>query len=187
MQFNVEHIFGDIHLITPNVHRDNRGQFHETFNIRSLMDSTLSDQLQPIAQINHSSSVAGTVRGMHFQKDHPQAKMVMVTKGAVIDFIQDIRPDSPTFGMSYWALLDDSDYKILYVPRGFSHAFIALHDSDFIYFCDDIRYADDEYGYNAQPLIEKYKNEWKETLGFDVDSTELIMSERDRKLPEFTY
>ena len=101
-QFNVESLFGGAYLIRPTVHRDNRGQFHETFNIKSLMDTPLKEQLNPIQQINHSSSIAGTVRGMHFQKEHPQAKIVMVTKGAVIDFIQDIRPDSPTYGQSTW-------------------------------------------------------------------------------------
>ena len=184
-QFNVEHLLGGAYLIHPTVHRDNRGQFHETFNIKSLMESPLSAQIKPIQQINHSTSIAGTVRGMHFQKEHPQAKIVMVTRGAVIDFIQDIRPNSPTYGQSTWVLLDDSDYNILYVPRGFSHGFIAIHDSDFVYFCDDIRYAGDEYGFNPKPLIEKYKKEWKEILGFDIDSTALIVSDRDKSLPKF--
>jgi dTDP-4-dehydrorhamnose 3,5-epimerase-like enzyme len=122
---------------------------------------------------------------MHFQKEHPQAKIVTVTRGAVIDFNQDIRPESPTYGQSTWVLLDDSDYNILYVPRGFSHGFIALHDSDFVYFCDDIRYAGDEYGFSAQPLIDYYKSEWKERTGFDIDSAKLTISERDQKLPIF--
>jgi dTDP-4-dehydrorhamnose 3,5-epimerase len=184
-QFSVQSLFGGAYMIHPNVHSDKRGQFHETFNIKSLMNSPLSPQLKPIQQINHSTSIAGTLRGMHFQKAHPQAKIVMVTRGAVIDFIQDIRPESPTYGQSTWALLDDTNYNILYVPRGFSHGFIAIRDSDFVYFCDDIRYAGDEYGFNANSLIEKYKSEWKEILDFDVETIKLIVSDKDKSLPEF--
>ena len=181
----MQSFFGGAYLIHPTVHRDNRGQFHETFNIKSLMDSPLSTQLKSIQQINHSTSIAGTVRGMHFQKEHPQAKIVMVTKGAVIDFIQDIRPDSPTYGQSTWVLLDDSDYNMLYVPRGFSHGFIAIHDSDFVYFYDDIRYEGDEYGYNARPLVEKYSEAWTKLTGFNSAFDDLIISDKDKTLPEF--
>ena len=185
MSFRVEHIFGDICVITPTVHPDSRGQFHEMFNVEELSDTVLKDQLRPIKQINHSTSRAGVVRGMHFQKEHPQAKIVMVTKGKVIDFVQDIRPDSPTYGMSYWQLLDDTDYKILYVPRGFSHGFIALEDSDFIYFCDEVRFANDEYGYNARPLLEKFADEWRSTIDFDIDDVTITMSTRDVNMPYF--
>ena len=187
MQFKVEHIFGDIHIITPTIHKDCRGQFHETFNVKSLMDTSLGDIMRPIAQINHSFSKKGVVRGMHFQDAHPQAKIVMVTKGKVIDFIQDIRKDSPTFGMTYYQLLDDLDYKILYVPRGFSHGFIALEDSDFVYLCDEVRYAEDERGYNVKPILNKYKQEWTEKIGIDIDDFIITVSERDINLPVFEY
>lgn len=184
-QFSYEHLLGGAYLIHPTVHPDSRGQFHETFNVNALRDSPLASQLLPIAQINHSFSKAGVVRGMHFQREHPQAKIVTITRGAVIDIIQDIRPESPTYGQSTWALLDDSNFNILYVPRGFSHGFIAIHDSDFVYFCDDIRYAGDEYGYNVQPLLHHYKDEWKEALGLDVESVDLTISDRDKSSPAF--
>lgn len=184
-QFNTEHIFGGIHLIRANMHPDKRGFFHETFNVNDFADSTLAPLLRPIQQINHSFSKAGVVRGMHFQRDHPQAKLVSVTRGAIIDFVQDIRLDSPTYGRSYWALLDDHYFNMLYVPRGFSHGFVALKDSDVVYFCDDIRYEGDEYGYNARPLIEEYTERWTNLTGFNAKFDDLIISDRDKALPEF--
>jgi dTDP-4-dehydrorhamnose 3,5-epimerase len=123
----------DVMLITPAIFRDGRGFFSETFNARALAAAGIA---APFVQDNHSLSVAcGVVRGLHFQAPpHDQAKLVRVTRGAVLDVAVDIRHGSPTFGKHVACVLSASNWSQMWIPTGFAHGFCTLEpDTEMIY------------------------------------------------------
>lgn len=112
--------------ITPRVFTDSRGQFMETYHKNAFSEGGIIDEF---VQDNHSVSQKGTVRGIHFQNQpYAQAKLVRVTRGAAFDIAVDIRPDSPTYLQWYGVELTADNGKMLYIPKGFGHAFQALED-----------------------------------------------------------
>ncbi len=118
-------------LIQPKVHRDERGFFLESFRADAMRAAGVPVDF---VQGNHSRSVKGTLRGLHFQRHPGQAKLVRCTRGAVWDVVVDIRPRSATFGRWMAQLLDDEGHQQLYIPVGFAHGFCVLSDvADFIY------------------------------------------------------
>ena len=123
-------------LIYPKVYKDERGYFFETFNDKEFKEKVADIDF---VQDNESLSSYGTIRGMHFQwGEHAQAKLVRVVKGAVVDFVVDIRPDSKNFGKYFYAYLSEENHRQFFVPRGFAHGFIALKDNTiFQYKCDN--------------------------------------------------
>lgn len=121
--------------IFPNVHGDERGYFMETYQ-KDLFEA--HGITKEFVQDNESSSSRGVLRGLHFQKNHTQAKLVRVTKGKVFDVAVDCRPNSKTFGRWTAVTLDDSVKNMFYLPEGFAHGFLVLSDmAEFVYKCTD--------------------------------------------------
>lgn len=133
----------DCLIIKPNVFEDDRGFFLETFNTDRYIK--LAKINTPFVQDNHSHSKKGVLRGLHFQKNKPQGKLVRVIKGEVYDVAVDIRKDSPTFGQWEGVILSEKNKTQFWVPPGFAHGFIVLSDTaDFEYKCTDYYDPDDE-------------------------------------------
>ena len=123
----------DVKLLKPRVFGDDRGFFLETFNARTFADAGLPTEW---TQDNHSRSVRGVLRGLHYQLENPQGKLVRVTRGAVFDVAVDLRRASPTFGRWVGAELSDTNQQMLYIPPGFAHGFLVLSEvADFCYKC----------------------------------------------------
>ena len=123
----------EVKLLTPRAFGDDRGFFLESYNARVFAEAGLPTEWR---QDNHSRSVKGVLRGLHYQLVEPQGKLVRVTRGSVFDVAVDIRRSSPTFGKWVGAELSDSNFAMLYVPPGFAHGFMVTSDvADFCYKC----------------------------------------------------
>ncbi len=129
-------------LIEPKVFGDSRGFFLETFHLDRYIAAGIPS---PFVQDNHSHSAKSVLRGLHFQKQYPQGKLVYVTSGTVFDVAVDIRKDSPTFGKWVGVTLSADKHQQFYVPAGFAHGFCVLSDTaDFHYKCTDYYHPEDE-------------------------------------------
>jgi len=118
-------------IVEPLVFRDARGFFVETWHERRYAEAGIRAHF---VQDNHSRSIKGTVRGLHWQERRPQAKLVRVVEGEVFDVAVDIRQGSPTYGRWVSAVLSERDHRMLYIPVGFAHGYCALSDeADFVY------------------------------------------------------
>lgn len=175
--FTVERTFIEgLLLIHTKVYRDNRGFFVETFSERSFAELGLSVRF---VQDNRSRSCCGTLRGLHFQRTHPQGKLVGVTSGSVFDVAVDLRRSSETYGRWFGVTLSGEDGTLFYVPPGFAHGFCVLSETaDFTYKCTDFYEPADEDG-----LL------WcDETVGVDwpiKDPSKIVLSEKDGRYPTF--
>jgi dTDP-4-dehydrorhamnose 3,5-epimerase len=119
-------------IIEPKVFGDARGFFFESFNQKAFNDATGTDH--QFVQDNHSRSAKGVLRGLHYQLNQPQGKLVRVVRGAVFDVAVDIRPDSPAFGRWVGVELTEDNHKQLWLPPGLAHGFLVLSDTaDFLY------------------------------------------------------
>lgn len=122
----------DVLVIEPRVFGDARGFFFESFNRKAFHEATGLDM--DFVQDNHSRSGKGVLRGLHYQVQQPQGKLVRVVRGAVFDVAVDIRKDSPTFGRWVGTELSEDNHRQLWIPPGFAHGFLVLSDSaDFLY------------------------------------------------------
>ena len=122
----------DVKIIEPKVFGDARGFFFESFNQNAFNEAT--DTNHQFVQDNHSRSAQGVLRGLHYQIQRPQGKLVRVVRGAVFDVAVDIRKTSPTFGQWVGAELSEDNYRQLWVPPGFAHGFVVLSETaDFLY------------------------------------------------------
>ena len=122
-------------VIEPTVFGDARGYFMETFQKEEFAAAGITDEF---VQDNQSKSSRGVLRGLHFQKEHTQGKLVRVTKGEVFDVAVDCRPNSATFGKWVGVTLSEENKKQFYVPKGFAHGFLVLSDeAEFCYKCTD--------------------------------------------------
>ncbi|MFL7963629.1 dTDP-4-dehydrorhamnose 3,5-epimerase [Pseudomonas kielensis] len=122
----------DILIIEPKVFGDDRGFFYESFNARAFAEAT--GCTLPFVQDNHSRSTRGVLRGLHYQIEQTQGKLVRVTAGEVLDIAVDIRRSSPTFGQWASVRLSAQNHRQLWVPPGFAHGFVVLSESaDFLY------------------------------------------------------
>jgi dTDP-4-dehydrorhamnose 3,5-epimerase len=131
-------------LFMPKVHGDSRGFFLQTYQTRQYAAAGLD---RVFVQDNLSRSCRDTIRGLHYQLRHPQAKLVSVLRGAVLDVAVDIRRGSPTFGKFVAAELSEENRRQLFVPEGFAHGFRVLSEcADFCYKCTDFYAPGDEYG-----------------------------------------
>ena len=130
-------------IIEPRVFGDDRGFFLETFQVfRYEQEAGIN---LPFVQDNHSRSVRGVLRGLHFQKTKPQGKLVRVVRGEVYDVAVDIRKESATFGQWESVILTEDNKKQFWVPPGFAHGFVVLSDTaDFEYKCTDYYDSSDE-------------------------------------------
>ena len=125
----------DVLLLEPNVFGDERGFFMETWNADTFRQAGLDIAF---VQDNHSRSAQGTLRGMHFQTQQTQGKLVRVSSGEVFDVVVDLRQSSPSAGKWYGEILSASNHKILWVPPGFAHGFYVCSEyADFQYKCTD--------------------------------------------------
>jgi dTDP-4-dehydrorhamnose 3,5-epimerase len=161
-----------LYVIEPNCIGDNRGYFMETYNYEDFKNAGLS---MVFVQDNQSMSKKGVLRGLHFQKRHPQGKLVRVIKGAVYDVAVDIRKDSKTFGKWQGELLTEENKRQFYVPEGFAHGYLVLSESaEFVYKCTDFYYPEDQDGlmYNDSNL----KIDWP-----SIEGTEFILADKDLK------
>jgi dTDP-4-dehydrorhamnose 3,5-epimerase len=130
-------------VIEPTVFGDDRGFFLETFQAERYAD--LAGITSPFVQDNHSRSARGVLRGLHFQKNKPQGKLIRVVKGEVYDVAVDMRQGSPTFGQWEGIILSEENKTQLWVPPGFAHGFVVLSDTaDFAYKCTDYYDPSDE-------------------------------------------
>ncbi len=133
----------DVVLMTPKVFGDERGFFMETFRQVDFEENCGNYQF---VQDNHSSSSYGILRGLHYQHEKPQGKVVRVVKGTVFDVAVDMRLDSPTFGHWVGECLSEENKKMLWVPPGFAHGFVVLsQQAEFVYKCTDVYNPGDEY------------------------------------------
>ncbi|HUK89664.1 MAG TPA: dTDP-4-dehydrorhamnose 3,5-epimerase [Blastocatellia bacterium] len=131
-------------LIEPQILRDERGFFFESYNKAKFAAIGVDDVF---VQDNHSKSVRGTLRGLHYQLKYPQSKLCRVVQGRVLDVVVDIRAGSPTFGRYATAELSDENRSEIYIPRGFAHGFAVLSDSaEFLYKCSEFYHPEDERG-----------------------------------------
>ncbi len=189
-QIKVEKNVGGIEglcVITPAVHGDKRGYFMETYSQRDMEEVGL---YYSFVQDNQSSSVKGVLRGLHFQKQFPQTKLVRVIKGSVFDVAVDLRSDSQTYGKYYGLKLTEENKKQFLIPRGFAHGFLVLSDvAEFCYKCDDFYHPNDEGGIAwNDPEIgitwPKLAGVYKGTAtaeGYTVDGVSLKLSDKDQK------
>jgi dTDP-4-dehydrorhamnose 3,5-epimerase len=133
----------DIILLEPKVFGDDRGFFFESFNRRKFAELTGRDV--DFVQDNHSRSVQNVLRGLHYQIQHPQGKLVRVVQGAVLDVAVDIRKSSPTFGQHVTVELSAENKRMLWIPEGFAHGFVVLSDSaEFLYKTTDYWFKEHE-------------------------------------------
>ena len=133
----------DVLVLEPKVFGDSRGFFFESFNARDFAQATGVD-LQ-FVQDNHSKSAKGVLRGMHYQIQHPQGKLVRVVQGSVFDAVVDLRRTSPTFGKWVGTVLSAENHRQLWVPPGFAHGFVVLSESaEFLYKTTDYWYPEHE-------------------------------------------
>ena len=133
-----------LRVITPAVFRDERGYFMETYNYIDFKEAGLG---MTFVQDNQSMSVKGVLRGLHYQKEHPQGKLVRVVRGSVFDVAVDLRKDSKTFAKWFGVELTAENKKQFYIPEGFAHGFVVLSDeAEFAYKCTDFYHPGDEGG-----------------------------------------
>ncbi len=184
---NVGGIVG-LSVITPAVHSDERGYFMETYSKRDLEEAGLD---MVFVQDNQSSSTKGVLRGLHFQKQYPQGKLVRVVKGKVFDVAVDLRGESQTYGKWFGVELTEENKKQFYIPEGFAHGFIVLSDvAEFCYKCTDFYHPGDEggvawndpnIGIEWPEVIGEYKGTASSNGYTMTDGTLLNLSEKDQK------
>ena len=175
-------------VIEPTVHGDARGYLMETYNQRDMEEAGLD---MVFVQDNQSCSSKGVLRGLHFQKEYPQGKLVRVVRGKVFDVAVDLRSDSETYGKWFGVELSEENKKMFYIPEGFAHGFLVLSDiAEFCYKCTDfyhpgdeggLAWNDPEIGIDWQGVTGEY-NGTASAEGYKMaDGTPLNLSEKDQK------
>lgn len=167
-------IIEGLYVIEPTVHRDDRGYFVETYNKKDFLEAGLTMEF---VQDNQSMSSKGVLRGLHYQKQFPQGKLVRVLHGRVFDVAVDLRKGSSTFGFWYGIELSDENMKQFYISEGFAHGFLVLSDTaEFAYKCTDFYHPGDEGGLLwCDPQIGV---QWPLEDGMEV-----LLSEKDKVQP----
>jgi len=185
---NIEGIEG-LCVIIPAVHGDSRGYFMETYSQRDMAEAGLDIDF---VQDNQSMSVKGVLRGLHYQLNHPQTKLVRVIRGEVYDVAVDLRKGSKTFGRWHGELLSAENKRQFLIPRGFAHGFLVLsEEAEFCYKCDDFYHPNDEGGlaWNdpdigiAWPGLAGNYDGTPSGAGYLVDGAPLRLSDKDQKWP----
>lgn len=161
-----------VYIIDVKTYGDHRGYFFETYKESDFAAAGLEYKF---VQDNQSSSRKGVLRGLHFQKNYPQAKLVRVIKGEVFDVAVDLRKDSETYGQWVGVLLSEENKRQFMIPRGFAHGFVVVSDyAEFAYKCDELYHPEDEGGllWNDPDVAIEWPN-----VG------EIILSDKDKKSP----
>jgi len=179
-----------LYIIEPAVHGDHRGYFMETYSQRDMEENGIH---VTFVQDNQSMSTKGVLRGLHFQKNYPQTKLVRVIKGSVFDVAVDLRPGSETYGKWYGIELTEENKKQFLIPRGFAHGFLVLSDTaEFCYKCDDFYHPNDEgglawndptIGIQWPEIVGQYRGSASSEGYAMADGTALKLSEKDQKYP----
>jgi dTDP-4-dehydrorhamnose 3,5-epimerase len=168
----VETALPGVFELRPQIFRDARGSFMEMYHRAKFAELGITDTF---VQDNHSCSAKGTLRGLHYQLHHPQAKLCRVVEGEALDVAVDIRIGSPRFGNWGTVLLSAKDQNQIYIPGGFAHGFVALTEHvQFLYKCSDFYDAADEHGILWNDPV----------LKIPWDVAHPIVSEKDQKLPK---
>ena len=161
----------EVKLIKPRVFRDSRGFFLQCYQEQQYRDAGID---VTFVQDNHSRSDRGVLRGLHYQLEHPQAKLIGVMRGEVFDVAVDIRRGSPTFGKWVGATLSDANHHQMFIPEGFAHGFCVTSEiADITYKCGDFYAPGDEHG-----IL------WSDpAIGIDWPLEDVTLSEKDQVLP----
>lgn len=167
-------------IVDVKAYGDSRGYFMETYKRPDFVKGGIGVEF---VQDNQSSSVKGVLRGLHFQINHPQSKLVRVVSGKVFDVAVDLRKGSPTYGKWEGVVLSAENKRQFFIPRGFAHGFLVLSETaEFCYKCDDVYHPNDEGGLMwNDPAI---GIEWPAMDGDDAfDASKLVLSDKDQKHP----
>lgn len=161
----------EVLIIEPDLFPDNRGMFFESYSKRKYAELGITDEF---VQDNHSISTRGVLRGLHFQINPGQAKLVRVTRGEVFDVAVDVRKDSPNFGKWVGIHLSEENHLQAYIPNGFAHGLCVLSETaEFLYKCSDYYSPENERGAL-----------WNDPdIGIDWPIENPILSDKDRKNP----
>ncbi|MGL5695174.1 MAG: dTDP-4-dehydrorhamnose 3,5-epimerase [Peptostreptococcaceae bacterium] len=168
----------DVYVIEPKVFNDSRGYFMESYNEQNFINSNLNLNLN-FVQDNESKSKKGVLRGLHFQTEHAQDKLVRVIQGEIFDVAVDLRKNSPTYLKWYGIILSSENKKQFYIPKGFAHGFLVISDeATFAYKCTDYYSPQYESGiiYNDSTI----------NIDWPTDKVdEIIMSDKDKSWKKF--
>ena len=177
-----------LYVIEPAVHGDDRGYFMETYSLRDMQEFGLD---MTFVQDNQSMSKKGVLRGLHFQINYPQGKLVRVIKGKVFDVAVDLRKDSKTYGKWYGVILSEENKKQFYISEGFAHGFLVLSDTaEFCYKVTDFYHPGDEgglawndpsIGIEWPDLVGEYKGSASAEGYTLTDGTPISLSDKDKK------
>ena len=177
-----------LYVIEPTVHGDARGYFMETYNQKDMEEAGLT---MKFVQDNQSCSTKGVLRGLHFQKEFPQGKLVRVVKGKVFDVAVDLRSNSKTYGQWFGVELSEENKKQFYISEGFAHGFLVLSDvAEFCYKCTDfyppgdeggLAWNDPSIGIVWPELVGKYNGNASANGYKMTDGTAINLSEKDEK------
>ena len=160
----------DLLILEPAVFSDDRGFFLETYRKSHLKDHGVTVEF---CQDNHSRSAEGTLRGLHYQRPHTQAKLVSVVRGKILDVAVDIRRGSPTFGQHVSVELSESNHLAFFIPEGFAHGFCTYEESDVVYKCSRYYSAESDKGIA-----------WNDPdLGIEWPRSSPLVSAKDQHLP----
>lgn len=159
--------------IKPKIHEDKRGFFYELYNYQQYKQNQIPTNF---IQDNISFSKYGTLRGMHFQKEFPQVKLVICLHGEILDVAVDLRSDSNTFGSYETYVLSSKKKNLLLIPEGFAHGFFVLSkEAQIMYKCSNFYHPEDDYGFI-----------WNDKdINIDWPQDKKIISEKDSSLPSF--
>lgn len=171
-----------VFIIDVKSYGDERGYFMETYKKPDFVAGGIDVEF---VQDNQSSSTKGVLRGLHFQIEHPQSKLVRVISGEVFDVCVDLREGSPTYGQWEGVVLSAENRRQFFIPRGFAHGFLVLSDAaEFFYKCDDVYHPNDEGGYMWNEPA--FGIEWPPLHGdVEFDPSKVVLSERDKSHPPF--
>ena len=166
--------------IQPKIFGDSRGYFFESYSEKDFFDAGLCMRF---VQDNQSRSSKYVLRGLHFQKNHPQGKLVRALEGKVFDIAVDIRLGSPTFGKHHGLVLDSEKQNMFYIPEGFAHGFCVLSDTaTFAYKCTDFYHPEDEGGIMWNDSV--IGIDWESVLPGITENA--LLSEKDKNHPAFS-
>lgn len=167
-------------IIEPTVYEDKRGFFFESYSRNDFKEIGIDVEF---VQDNHSKSSRGVLRGLHFQREHAQGKLVRVTAGAVLDIAVDLRPESRTYGASFSVELNAENKRMFYIPPRFAHGFLTLeNNTEFLYKCTEYYHPESDAGvmWNDQIL----NIDWQFDR-YGIDEKYLNISDKDKRHPAF--
>ena len=171
----------DLFIIEPQIFEDSRGFFLESYNYNTFKEIGIDNIF---VQDNHSKSLKGVLRGLHFQKDeYSQAKLISILRGSILDIVVDLRENSETFGECFSIELNEKDKRMLFIPKYFAHGYLTLEDNTEIFYkCDNFYNPKSEAGimWNDRDL----NIEWN-FKKYGINENELIISEKDKKNMSF--